>query len=993
MTKNRMPKMAKSQLAIAIACVFASAPVLAQQEEQQQTEQQAEQQQEVERIQVTGSRIRTDGMDEATPVQVIQAEDAITQGFTNLGDLLQSSTIAAGSGQVTSAISSAFVADGGSGVNTLSLRGLGANRTLVLLNGRRAGPAGTQGAVSAFDLNVMPLAAIERIEILKDGASSLYGSDAVAGVVNIITKKGDASSVDINMSQPMDDGGETMRLSATLGRTYDKGSFRVVADYNLQKELANGDRDFFQCGQRYAFDPETGERTDNVDPRTGDYHCSDLPWGHVWIYDYSTGGLVTTRAQYDYDGDLGNYIPRFNQDPNSPDYMATEPGWPEGWYQVGYDNASDAVDNQDHPFQDRESLIPRQEKITLYGQGDYLLTDDVTLYAEALLNRRTTEINGYRQFWSYKYNENFYAGDPLSEGWTGAQWLSPTPITDHADDEIVVDYRRFVVGANGYLGEWFWDFSIQDSHSDGDYTSDVIYDDAISPYNFASGSCEGTVTPVRGVDCVDVPWLDPDFLAGEIPQNVRDFMFGRETGNTVYKQRTAEGYFSGDLMELPAGVVGAAIGAQYQTDEIVDTPAEVTRIGNAWGSSSAGITQGKSNSRAVFGEIQVPVLADLPFAERLDFTGSARWTDVSTYGSDTTYKMGLNWLIGEGFRIRATRGSSFRSPALYELFLNSRTSFPSQRSIDPCVDWANQLEQGNISPTLAANCEADGLPGDHVAGAISATFFESGGAENGIKAETSVSEVIGFVWIPESVDFAFSADYFNIEIDDEVTSLSPANIVYGCYNSENFASEPLCDQFTRDDTDNRIDEIFGGYLNISEQINRGIDFNVNYRTATPIGDLSFRYEHTVQIEASRKLLPTSDPVDYTGEIGNPKHVGVLTTELRYSDWTFNWTARYIGDGDNYERFGNGEFDNTASYRGEESIVKLDVPSVFYHAFSANYDFDNGFSTTVGVANAFDREPPLITGISGITTRRGNSAFYSQYDWLGRRVFLNLSYDF
>ena len=164
-----------------------------------------------------------------------------------------------GSAQVTSAISSQFVENGGIGTNTISLRGLGANRTLLLLNGRRAGPSGTRGGVSSFDLGVLPIATIERIEVLKDGASSIYGSDAVAGVVNIITRREDGGTLDGFVSAPSSSGGEQTRLSASWGRDYNRGGFRITGDYNKQEELAQGDRDYFNCEEDYVFDPDSGD--------------------------------------------------------------------------------------------------------------------------------------------------------------------------------------------------------------------------------------------------------------------------------------------------------------------------------------------------------------------------------------------------------------------------------------------------------------------------------------------------------------------------------------------------------------------------------------------------------------------------------------------------------------------------------------------------------------------------------------------------------------
>ncbi|WP_127346831.1 TonB-dependent receptor domain-containing protein [Pseudidiomarina mangrovi] len=995
----------RSPLALAIGYVLVGGGITSAQAQDTEATEDSTAREGTEKITVVGSRIRTDGLDSASPVEIISASEAIGQGLVTLGDLLRTSTVAAGSNQVTAAASTAFVTEGGTGTETLSLRGLGANRTLVLLNGRRIGPAGTRGQVSAFDLNIMPLAAVERVEILKDGASSLYGSDAVAGVVNIVTKTGDESAFDVNLSQPNEAGGETMRMSGSFGRSYDSGSFRLVADYQRVNELANGDRDFFDCGNNYLFDPSNGERADLVDPRTGEFRCNDLPWGHVWVYDYAplfTGDSnVPTRtltlAQYDYDNNLGGLIPSFNQTANDPYDMRT----PEGWYPVNYDRVSNSVTNADHPFQDLETLSPEQEIVTVFGAGELWLDDTTTLYSEVLLNRRKTTTNGYRQFWTYIYNGNFDFfnfdvgngnGSPLSQGWTGAQWLSPTPITNHSGSEITVDYRRFVVGLEGTLGDYDYDISIQDSRSDGDYKNKIIYNDSIEDQWFNYGSCVGTQTSVRGADCIDVPWLDPQFLAGNISSDVRDFLFGEEIGNTVYKQRTFEAVLSGEAFEINELPIGFAVGLSYQQDSILDTPGEQTLLSNTWGMSSAGITEGKQNTRALFTELNIPLLRDLPFAQQVEMTLSGRYTDVSTYGSDRTFKASLNWLIDDGLRVRASRGTSFRSPALYELFLNNQSSFVGQRTVDPCINYETALANNQISEITRNNCAADGIPPDYVGGASSATVITGGGLGQ-LEAETSVAETFGVVWIPSWTDFSMSVDYFNFEIDGEVTLLSASQIVRGCYASENFDTEPLCDQFFRNNLDLRVEEITGKYLNIAKQINRGIDVQLNYPFSTEFAEFDITYEHTIQIEASRQLFAASEPVDRVGEFGSPKHVGNLRLTMKQDDWTYNWTSRYIGAVSNHERYGLGTYREDANFFGQQVRLVLDSSPVIYHAVSATRDFrDAGVSVTFGIANLFDKEPPKVSDRGGVS-RMGNTAFYSQYDWLGRRAFVNLSYQF
>ncbi|MCO7227237.1 TonB-dependent receptor domain-containing protein [Pleionea sp. CnH1-48] len=986
MKNPKTDKLKMKPLAHAVSCVLAlSAFNISAQENDDSNEDEAKS----EKVIIVGSRIRRDGFNSEEPIEIISASEAASQGIESVGELLRRSTIAAGSPQVTAASSTAFVQNGGTGAETLSLRGLGANRTLVLLNGRRAGPAGTRGGVSAFDFNVLPISAIDRIEILKDGASSVYGSDAVAGVVNIITKTGDGGTIDLFASIPEETGGENTRLSGTFGKSFERGSFRVTADFNRQAELAQGDRDYYACGQRYIFDPNTGQRADPIDPRTGSAHCSDLLWGHVWIYDYQgAGGNVPTGAiaQYDYDGDLANYIPGFAVDPNNPGFMVTPPGW----FPVSYDRASDSVANADHPFQDLQSLVPESERATIFAQGEYDITDDIQGYAEVLLNRRTTDTNSYRQFWGFILNENFFGGNPLSAGWTGSQWLSPTPITDHSFSNISVDYSRVVAGLTGDVGDWYWDLSYQISRSEGEYTTAIIYNDAIVDQNFASGSCVGTTTSVRGVDCIDIPWLDPQFLAGNISPEMRNYLFGTDTGVTIYDQQTLEGSISIDeLFEVPAGPVGFAGGFHYRVDEIGDTPGEETRRGNIWGASSAGITVGEDTTKALFFEAQIPIVYDLPGINALELKVSARHTDVKTAGTADTFKIGAIWEVVDGFNVRMSRGTSFRSPALFELYLADQTSFLSQRLVDPCIRWGTALANGDISQRTADNCAADGIADDYTGGAISATVVSRGGLGR-LSPETSVAETIGFVWQPEFADLQVSLDYFNFEIEEEVTQLG-ALIPPACYASEFFATgDPVCGFFDRDPVDQRIVEIRDDFINISRQRNRGYDLAITYRTDLDIGSLTLSSKHTYQKESSRALFEDNN-IDTNGRFGDPKHVATLRAQLDRDNWSYFWTGNFFGKVSNVE----AENGDTATYRGQTVRLVIEDDATLYHTFSARYDVpDSGLSAVFGVANALDERPPQVSTIQSPTVSTiGDSAFYSQYDPLGRRVFFNLTYDF
>ncbi len=956
----------------------------------------------IDEIVTTGSRIRRDGFSSANPVDVVLTENAVVSGISNLGDMVQTTTIAAGAPQVTAATSTAFVQNGGAGVATLSLRGMGASRTLTLINGRRAGPAGTRGGVSAFDLNVIPLAAIDRVEILKDGASSIYGSDAVAGVVNIFTRKDDGGSVDGYVMQPMESGGEETRLSATWGKNFDRGNFRITADYNRIDKLAFGDRDYFACTEQYIFD-DSGNRADVIDPRTGQPACRDTLWGHVWLYDYQgAGGNVPTPsrtlAQYDYDGDLGNYIPGIAVDPSNPSFLVTPPGW----YLVNYDRASDAVTNLDHPFQDASSMIPDVEKTTLFVDAEYDITDNMSMYAEVLLNRRETTSNSYRQYWGYIYNEASDIGfgtNPLSAGWQGDQWLSPTPITDHFGNVTEVDYQRYMAGLRGDINEnWNFDLSFQRSESDGTYTQDIIYGDSIWDQNWlydyggTSYSCVGSTTSSRGVPCLDIPWLDPAFLAGDVSPEMREFLFGVDVGNTKYTQSSIEGFVSGGLFDLPAGEVGGAFGFHWRTDKINDVPGSETLAGNSWGLSSAGITKGDQDTTALFAEFELPILADVTGAQNLDLNVSGRWTDVDTYGDDTTYKATLNWQIVDQFKFRASQGTSFRTPALFELYLADQTSFVRQSNIDPCIQWAQELQAGNITQRIADNCAADttaadfpnGLPPDFTGGTITATAISSGGLGL-LEAETSESNTIGIVWQPDFAELSVSIDYFDIEVNDQVDQLGSQSIVRGCYSSEFYPNEPLCDLFDRSMIGGGIDNIRDAYINVATQTSKGYDLSFKWSLEAGPGELEFDGQFTHQTE--RKTALFADNIrDNEGRFGHPENVGRLWTTYDVGDWSVFWSARYTGKVSDAE-----DWDTETTYRGDPVNLVLDADPVWYHDFSVTYYMDDqGLRAILGVSNAFDQEPPQVSTLGGILSSAGRSAFYSQYDWLGQRWFLNIT---
>ncbi|MDH5629616.1 MAG: TonB-dependent receptor [Gammaproteobacteria bacterium] len=942
---------------------------------------------------VTGSRIRKDAFANDTPIDVITIEDAEIEGLKSLGELLRTSTAAAGSNQLTAALGVGFVVNGGTGAESISLRGLGANRTLVLLNGRRAGPAGTRGAVSAFDLNSLPLSTIERVEVLKDGASSLYGSDAVAGVINIITKKGSDKTFTFDTSQPFEDGGDDTRMNMSYGEEFTDGSFRVTADFRKQTMVRRGDRDYLACEERLLF-REDGSLADPIDPRTGEPHCQGRGFG-LWLYgpiSSAYGGSL--QAAFDYDGFFAaNGYESFN-DVSATTGFTT----PTGWYPVSFNNNRDSEGWWDlqHPFLERTTLVPETTNSSFYATGEYNVAENITAYGEFIYSSRTTKTDANRQFWTNEVGPQ--PANNIGGGFSGAGFIMPVALTDHFSSEINVDYTRLVLGLNGALGDWEWDVSYQSSDNDGEYINDIILADShlMSQINWATGTgCTvGQVTPISGNNCADVNWADPNFLYGNLTAEQKAFLFGVDVGNTTYKQQTFEAFITGDLFSMPAGEVGSAFGIQFQEDEIDDVPGEQTLAGNSWGLSSAGRTAGKQKTNAVFGEINIPLLEGLVGAKAVDFTASARYTDVDTYGSDTTFKAHLSWEIVDGLTVRGSRGTSFRAPALYELYLGDQTGYGGQLAIDPCLDYVAEYAAGAITETVFLNCQAHNVPASYTAPGSSVLLVTSGGAGR-LSAETSVAETGGFVWVSPEDTFAFSADYYQFELKGEVANLGGANIVNQCYNTPtaNFANEPLCDLFVRrtggaTGTDFGIDRVNGGYVNIATQTVRGIDYNFTYQDEFDFGKIRLSIEHTNQLEKTRLLFADSTYNNNIGENNYPKHAGNMRLTWTGDEYSVTWTTTYFSSTNDYEYYTQPKGGTT--WDGE-AVTRIDeTPWTYYHTVSTSTSLFDNLNIIVGIANVFDEEPPILSS-SG--NEVGNAARYSRFDFIGQRLFANFKYSF
>ncbi|MGY0503888.1 TonB-dependent receptor domain-containing protein [Luteimonas sp. e5] len=935
-------------------------------ESEPETPSQQQDTQALETVTVTGSLLRRKEYETVAPVQIITTDTSVAVGQIDTAEFLQQSSVAAGSTQIANQFAG-YVTEGGIGAQTISLRGLGANRTLVLLNGARPGPAGTRGQVGAFDLNVIPQVILQRAEIVKDGTSSIYGSDAVAGVVNLITRKNiDRPEISIMARGPLHSGGESLDVSGVTGWNFNTGNLALAASYYKQRSMKVGDRDFFRCAEDLVWDAE-GNRIDREDRSilagTEYANCN------MMLFNAIDDALTGVR-----------YVP-------SPDGVSSGPfpGWrPRA--NTTYANSPQASYEEvlNGEFLRAGDVFSAMERFSVYGSADFNLGGSVNWTSEVLFNQRKTEARRFRQFFPIIGGSNAirpgfgYANDP--------DFVNPVPsgvarpiMPFRSNTNVKVDYYYVNTGFDGLLpfGDWSWKANTSYSRSKGTYNGLAI-----------SASRSGDVQ--YSDDAPTLDYFDPGFLDGSRMDELVAAIGQWDRGVTTYDQFVVNAVATGELFQLPAGGVGVAIGAEYRRYSIDDQPGELSRAGDLWGQSSAQVTKGKDSVKELFAEVEVPILKAVPAFETLTFNASGRVFDYDSVGdSDSVWKAGLNWQIVPSLRLRATRGTSFRAPGLYELYLGNQSGFVGQLAIDPCVRWGE-----SSNDHIRANCAAAGIPDDYAGGAASARVFTGGGA-GFLQPETSTAFNAGFVWTPSFAPLSLAFDYFKYEVKDEIASLGAGDILAACYGAPVYPNN-YCSMFTRNPNNdptapNAIGDVYATYININRQMIRGYDLIMRFDKDFNFGSLEMEGNFSYLLEDVEQVFDSAaesgyDSTDWVGYIARPKLVGNYRTSLKRGDWTFTWAMDYVGSTK------NTLIQPTFTYQGFPNAVrKITAESQLYHALSVGYRADK-WSLLVGMRNVFDAKPPVMT--TGTATRYGNiPAFATQYDWYGRTLYARYNYRF
>jgi iron complex outermembrane recepter protein len=1010
---------------------------------------------------VTGSRLQRSTFTSASPLTVVTNEQAEARGQTDAASVLQTTTAAAGSSQINNFFTG-FVVEGGPGVNTLSLRGLGPGRTLVLFDGRRLPPSGVRGQVNAIDLNTIPTLAVARYDILRDGFSPIYGSDAIGGVVNVITRKNvDGFELTGTANGTFEGGGEQYRVGALYGRTFDRWNFMISGEITEQRELNLEDREYTNCVDDYVFDSTTGLPADVIDPATGKPKCfnggfasairpgGDAGFGSDWIAS-STATAVTIGARPDavllpagtpmpWGANAGRTfpfavcflssggiasttsaavntrictatpltVPGFRKVFN-PGFTFGPNGLPNG-IQSGVPGSS--LFPSDNQFYDERDIISQSRRSTIYGQLNYDIPvfGGVNLGLSGFWNRRESSQDSGAQLFFTLPATNVYS--PFGAAGLGA--VTPVlPRPANNAQEVTTWQGVFTLSGNtgngiaGIFANGTWDFSIQQGKGDGDYSFTSILGDRLNATlatTITNGVASCPTPTLSGGTCVPVNFFDPRVVAGNYNAAELDYLFGAPNlGNTVYEQTVYEGSFGGDLFQIPgaADPVAASFGFHLREYSINDVPGAETLRGNVLLTTAAGITRGTDNVQEFFGEVTVPLLAKLPLIENLVVSGAYRFTEYDSYPANETYKLAANWTVTPELRIRAGIGTSYKAPALFELFLGDQTSFLGQLSIDPCVNWGNSTNQ-----TIRTRCQAAGVPEFYNAGGTQSATIVTGGGLGVLREETAETTSFGFVYEPElpaGNQFRMSADYSRVENNDQVAQFGAGAIAGACYGDPDAGRAAVfCTLLQRNANNaaarpNEIITIQNDYVNINVQQQEEIILNLDYQRDLGFGTLNINSESTWQISNEFGLFNANALSLLAGDIGFPQFTNLTELAFRRQDWRFVWTMNFIGQASNGREYTESAIPNPQpvalgtfySWTGtREYTRKVETEPTIYHGFSVRYRSDD-WTVIGGMSNIFGEDPPAIS--SGVDTRLGRSALTSQYDQRGRSAFVTVT---
>ncbi len=884
--------------------------------------------QEMDRIEVTGSRIKKAEIEGQVPVNTITREDIAQSGLTSVADIVQQLT---GSGsslntRFNSSGNFGFPASGagvGAGSATVDLRHLGSQRVLVLVDGIRwVNESSASGVSGSTDLNTIPVSIIERIEVLEDGASAIYGSDAIAGVVNIITRRSfDGVSATVYYGE-FDEGGDTKSGDLAFGGSGDNFSFFLGASTTEQDGISStryepGSVPVPGTGVNFGSSATPNGRFDFTNPVTGLRNNLTTPRGQTF----------PNGANFPQDFIPFNSAQRFN-------------------------------------FSQFNLMLTPSERKGVFGQGRFDFNDSVSGYMRVLYNQRESLNQAAPEpIFLGPGNGNFWADNIVI---SASNPFSPFPFDLNAGNINIVARRPIEGGPRqfyqdvdtwyfgaGLEGTWefgdnayFWDLNYARSSNEADQTNFGSYNirrisTALGP--IAGCNADPACTPLN---IFDGPGSITPAMLAYIQPIIHD--------SSKNELQLVSANMSGDLFELPAGPLSFAVGTEYRKYNGSYSPDALTVAGEYNGVPSLP-TGGEYDISEYYAEFNVPIYA--AGESKLDLSAAARYSDYSTFGGETTGKLGLRWQFSDEFLLRGTYAQGFRAPSIGELF-GSAARFDAVID-DPCLI-------GVDGSPRRADCTAFGVP----AGAeqSNAQISVSTGGNALLNPEEADSYTAGFVWSPsfasesgwsERLDMEFT--YYSHEIDGAIQAVDAQTQLDLCVAGG--PTSPFCDGITRVST-GAISNFENGLQNFGSIETDGFDFDVFWTLPqTDMGSFKVVWQNTwvndyEAIDGVGTVQPRAVGVE-VNDTGIPEWSSSLGTDWAYGDFTASWTLRHVSE--LFELCGRA----AGTLYCEEADGRNRLGSTTYHDAQIGWKapWFEGTQFTFGINNVFSKDPPVSLSAS------------------------------
>jgi outer membrane receptor protein involved in Fe transport len=964
-------------------------------------------------IVVTGSRIRRPNLESTVPITSISGEEFFQTGRTSIGDTLNE--LPALRSTFSQSNSTRFL--GTTGLSLLDLRGLGTQRTLVLVNGRRHVAGDILSNAVSPDTNTFPTDLIERVDVVTGGNSAIYGSDAIAGVVNFILKD-DYEGVQLRGQGGISEYGDagSYYVSALAGKNFadGRGNIAINLEYARQNDFYGSGRPNLRNTQNFVtVDSDDADAVNGSDGIADNQFFTDIRSGT-----FSNGGTFLSYLGGDsYTPYL--FTPQGNLILQTGDAIGLPP-LPS--YQGG--NGSSFREGT------QLALSPRLDRYSANVIAKFEVSPAFVPFIEAKYVRTDSFGSQSGPF----FFSGGTTGSPRERFFTDNPYLSAQArgvINDYygyAPDEAgpfsfirnVVELTnrneaakretyRLVGGVRGTFNE---DWTYEVSGNYGEFVENtrilgnvnlqrfLLAIDAVDAGIAGGGAANGNIVCRANVDpaariplevagnpayaqsqlAADVAACVPINLFGEgnITDAARNYLLQDSVAKGKITQFVASAFVSGDSsqwFELPGGPVGLAIGAEYRRETAFYEQDEATAAGLTFYNAIPEFSPPAFEVKEAFAELRVPIIKE-SFIHELTLSAAGRVADYKgSTGTVYSYNAGIDLAPVRDVRLRGNYSRAVRAPNLVDLFTPLGQNFATVG--DPC----SARNVGTGSDTRAANCTADGVPAGYDFVYVQSLAFLSGGNPD-LNAETSDSYTVGAVIQPRFVPgFSLSADYFDITVNNVITAPSAQGIIDACYDAADLNNQ-FCSLFSRAGAGGGPrGEIAGQILENSLQsvpLNyaklkvRGIDFEAAYQRDLGFGALTFRAIYTLALQNDSFLSPT-DPEradQILQELGDPRNSFNVNTSLKMGPFTLGHKLRYIG------RMTPGEYENTFSKQGRapqdaDAFPIVYYPERWYNDARLDIEANDKFNFYLGVDNIANELPPF-----GLTGVGGGSAIYN-----------------